>query len=202
MITTSQILDKINVLDRPQFEINVKLFEAKTGCPARFILPIMYFESGGTMRPNIYGGYNNSYVGLIQFGSQAANAIGTTQIALSLMGQSEQMNYVTKYYELWNKSIGSKYSNISEAYLTVLYPAAKNRPADEPLNKLVGKQATKLYDIAGNITKNSIEAFFVANYEGVKNTPGNVIADAIKKPQNYIAISLVVLIVFLIYKFI
>jgi hypothetical protein len=80
------------------------------------LMSIMDLETGGKFSPSINNGIG--YVGLIQFGSAAAKAIGTTQEKLVQMTFIEQMDYVKKYLA----SKKDKLTTIVDLYLLVLKP--------------------------------------------------------------------------------
>lgn len=57
----------------------------------------MALETGRTFSPT--AGKGSSYVGLIQFGDDAAESIGTSRVALLQMTGLQQLDYVEKYLE-------------------------------------------------------------------------------------------------------
>lgn len=94
------------------------------------LLTIMMFESAWTMSPSKWNGYG--YVGLIQFGSAAAQTLGTSTGALAQMSRVQQMEYVKKYYQYWIKQqkISGKLT-LAQLYMLVAYPAYSNYPANQ-----------------------------------------------------------------------
>ncbi|BAP30513.1 uncharacterized protein CHSO_1476 [Chryseobacterium sp. StRB126] len=83
-----------------------------------WLMTVMALETIETFRPSIDNGVG--YVGLIQFGKEAAKTIKTTQDQLIKMSFIEQMDYVQKHL-VSNKA---KYKTLTDLYLAVLYPSA------------------------------------------------------------------------------
>jgi len=151
---------------------NKQLFGEKTiqiakelGVGADSLMAIMDFESAGTFRADKWGGSGGKYVGLIQFGAAAAKELGTNQGYLSSLSNTDQLDYVNKYFRLWKKRLKlSKIDGIADLYLLVLYPGSV-RQLDRNANlNIPGQQAHQLYTSDGRITKNSISAMFKKRY--------------------------------------
>lgn len=83
-----------------------------------WLMTVMALETAKTFSPAIDNGIG--YVGLIQFGKDAAETVGTTQERLVKMSFIEQMDYVHKH--LMPKK--EKYKTLTDLYLAVLYPKA------------------------------------------------------------------------------
>jgi len=81
------------------------------------LMAVMAFES--RLRPDIKN--NMGYVGLIQFGKDAAKEVGVTREELTNMSAVEQMDYVYKYLKNRLKSIENP--TLSDLYMAVLAPA-------------------------------------------------------------------------------
>lgn len=119
-------------------KINSTLFNNKVrdiasdlGMNPDWLMAVMNFETAGTFSPSIKNPYSSA-VGLIQFLSSTAEALGTTTGDLLLMTNVQQLDYVKKYY----KNVISEHGtidNVAEAYLAVFYPAAINYPMDKAL---------------------------------------------------------------------
>ena len=99
---------------------------------ANWLMGCMYFESGGTYRPDKQNNGGSNYFGLIQFGDMAAEDLGTTLAKLKAMTQLEQLDWVFKYFDMWAKR-GKKYTQLEDFYLTIFYPKAVGKKADEVL---------------------------------------------------------------------
>lgn len=88
------------------------------GVDPNWLMTVMALETAKTFSPAIDNGIG--YVGLIQFGKDAAETVGTTQERLVKMSFIEQMGYVQKH--LMPKK--EKYKTLTDLYLAVLYPKA------------------------------------------------------------------------------
>ncbi|WP_119789716.1 L,D-transpeptidase [Flavobacterium anhuiense] len=80
------------------------------------LMAAMALETGRTFSPT--AGKGSSYVGLIQFGDDAAESVGTTRDALLKMTALQQLDYVEKYLTK-NKS---KLTTLADFYLSILMP--------------------------------------------------------------------------------
>ena len=69
--------------------------EVDMNCMA--LLSIINHETEGTFRPDLHNPYGSA-VGLLQFIEASAQRLGTTTLALSRMGQIEQLEFVKKYF--------------------------------------------------------------------------------------------------------
>lgn len=95
------------------------------------LMACMNFESAGTFSPSIISPVSKA-VGLIQFLSPAASDLGTTLDALAKMSQLEQLDWVFKYFDMWERR-GKKYTQLEDFYLTIFYPKAVGMKPDETL---------------------------------------------------------------------
>lgn len=114
--------------------------------PLNWLMGVIELETAGTFSPQITN--HMGYVGLIQFGRQAAERIGTTQDALSRMTAVEQLEYVYKYYAPYKKKIKS----YVDLYIATLFPVALGKPNDFVLQykRLTAEKVAKanpLFDI-------------------------------------------------------
>ena len=160
-VTQSDILSK--VADVATFSDLCENFARKYNFPVMWLYAIMYFESAHTMSPSIRGGYQNKYVGLIQFGSGAASDLGTTQYELANMTQVEQLYYVIAYFEMWLKTYKvSTVKSFADLYTLVLYP--HNFVYDNSEQWSIGQQAGVLYQ-NGVLSKDTINKFFYDNFQ-------------------------------------
>ncbi len=92
--------------------------------PLNWLMGVIELETAGTFSPQITN--HMGYVGLIQFGKQAAERIGTTREALVKMNAVEQLEYVYKYYAPYKAKIQS----YVDLYIATLFPVALGKPND------------------------------------------------------------------------
>jgi hypothetical protein len=112
----------------------MKSIASKYGFPYEWLANLINFETGGTWNPKITN--NLGYVGLIQFGSAAAQSIETTREKLKNMSFSEQLVYVEKYLDRVFKSrqVLAENGQVKQTFtqedlfMCVFYPAAVNNP--------------------------------------------------------------------------
>lgn len=151
--------------DQKAFGNKVIAISQKLGVTPDSLMSIMDYESAGSFRANKWGGWNNQYVGLIQFGAAAAKDLGTTQAHLSALTNVEQLNYVLQYFEMWRKRLKiNKINGIEDLYLMVLWPkGVQEKDYNKPL-PIPGQQAKNLYNKDGQITKDSIKSAFNKRY--------------------------------------
>ena len=110
----------------------------KYNIPQNDILAMMDFETGGTFDPaqkNIGPDgtpeTGSGATGLIQFMPKTAEGLGTSTEELSKMSRSEQLEYVDKHFETNLKGrLGDEGGDISDLYMSVLFPAAVGKPDD------------------------------------------------------------------------
>ncbi|EKT3967175.1 hypothetical protein NTJ12_002257 [Flavobacterium psychrophilum] len=88
----------------------------RLGKDPNLLMAAMALETGRTFSPT--AGKGSSYVGLIQFGDDAAESIGTSRGALLKMTAIQQLDYVEKY--LAKKK--SKLVTLTDFYLSILMP--------------------------------------------------------------------------------
>ncbi|WP_250255117.1 M23 family metallopeptidase [Chryseobacterium sp. Marseille-Q3244] len=91
-----------------------------------WLMTVMALETIETFRPSIDNGVG--YVGLIQFGKDAAVTINTTQDKLIKMSFVEQMFYVEKH--LSQNRFKNKFKTLTDLYLAVLYPTASGHGSE------------------------------------------------------------------------
>ena len=99
-----------------EFRKKVVEIAKRLGKDPNLLMAGMALETGTTFSPT--AGKGSSYVGLIQFGKDAAKSIGTTQEKLLKMNDIEQLDYVEKYLEK-NKD---KINSLTDFYLSILMP--------------------------------------------------------------------------------
>ncbi len=164
MIDSTDILNR--VAQREEFARKCEEFARLYSFPVEWLYFIMDFESAGTMKPDKWN--QAGYVGLIQFGSQAAQDLNTTTFELSQMSVLKQLDYVFAYFEMWIRRKGNHINSIADLYLLVLWPDGYDKPNDYKIS--MPQQAKGLYDHYGNISKNSINDYFESRY----NMPGRL----------------------------
>jgi len=121
--------DKIGCKERQKvIEVSKNL-----GVDPNWLMTVIALETAETFSPSIDNGIG--YVGLIQFGADAAKDVGTTQSALIKMSFVDQMKYVEKHLTK-NKS---KFKTLADLYLAVLYPSASGKGSDRDYVVLEGK---------------------------------------------------------------
>ena len=110
----------------------------KYNIPQNDILAMMDFETGGTfdpaqknLGPDGTPETGSGATGLIQFTPKTAEGLGTSTDDLSKMSRSEQLEYVDKHFETNLKGrLGDEGGDISDLYMSVLFPAAVGKPDD------------------------------------------------------------------------
>lgn len=125
---------------------------AKRGWPIEavdWLMACMHFETGGTFSPTIQNGAGAKYFGLIQFGNAAAQDLGTTVEALVKLSQIDQLAWVFKYFDMWVKR-GKTITQLEDFYLTIFYPKAVGKKADEVLFRRDSSDALEAKSYAQN----------------------------------------------------
>ena len=110
----------------------------KYNIPQNDILAMMDFETGGTfdpaqknLGPDGTPETGSGATGLIQFTPDTAKGLGTSTDDLSQMSRSEQLEYVDKHFETNLKGrLGDEGGDISDLYMSVLFPVAVGKPDD------------------------------------------------------------------------
>ena len=113
-----------SVASDQEFQSAVSATAERLGVSEADLMAVMSFETGGTFNPGIRNAAGSGATGLIQFMPATARGLGTTTEALARMSRVEQMQYVEKY--LSNK--GVRGGNLSDLYMSVLFPAAVGKP--------------------------------------------------------------------------
>jgi len=85
---------------------------------------LINFESAGTFSSDVQNSSSGA-TGLIQFMPSTAEGMGTTTTALAFLSEVAQMEWVEMYLNMW-KSKG--FSNPTDLYMAVFYPAAMGNP--------------------------------------------------------------------------
>ena len=116
--------------DIAEFKAKVLDTANALGVDPNALMGIMYFETEHTLSPSIQNGIGAT--GLIQFMPDTAIGLGTTVDELKKMSGSEQMDYVKKYFMLYQ----GKYKQPIDVYLAVFFPAAIGQSDDTVIEKL------------------------------------------------------------------
>lgn len=139
----------------------------KLNIPLNWLMGVIELETAGTFSPSIQN--SMGYVGLIQFGKQAAERVGTTQNELGQMSAVEQLDYVYLYYKIYK----SKLKSYVDLYIATLFPAALGKSNDYVLqtSRLSAERIAKanpLFDINNDnkITVGEIEKKLLVRIPG------------------------------------
>jgi len=166
-------LTPAQVLANKPFINKVKQVAANLGVKPEYLMGIMEIESAGTFSPEVVN--DLGFTGLIQFGYDAANGLGTTREALSKMTDVQQMDYVERYFRkngvkrnsppsaLYTSVFAPKFINESDNFEIASYkfrvrPWEQNPKLHDPSHPT--KAITKSY--LGKLVKNH-----AANYVGM-----------------------------------
>lgn len=130
----------------------------RLGIELNWLMAVIELETAGTFDPAITNSLG--YTGLIQFGEEAANRVGTTRDKLREMTAVEQLEYVYKYYVIYK----SKIKSYVDLYIATFFPVALGKPNDFVLetSRLSPERIAKanpLFDLNkdGKITVGEIE---------------------------------------------
>lgn len=93
------------------------------------LMACMAWESGRSFSPSKQNLAGSGATGLIQFMPATARSLGTTTAALAQMTAENQLNFVYKYLRPWK----GKVKDLSDLYMTILWPKAVGKPADYAL---------------------------------------------------------------------
>ena len=121
-----------------EFMSGIAALSEKYNIPQNDILAMMDFETGGTFDPaqkNIGPDgtpeTGSGATGLIQFMPETAKGLGTSTEELSKMSRAEQLEYVDKHFATNLKGrLGEEGGDISDLYMSVLFPVAVGKPDD------------------------------------------------------------------------
>lgn len=92
-----------------------------------YLMACMAFETNETFSPSIKNMAGSSGTGLIQFMASTARDLGTTTAKLAAMTQEQQLRWVFKYFDQYNKL---KIPNVtpSDIYMAILKPVYIGKP--------------------------------------------------------------------------
>jgi hypothetical protein len=112
-------------LSQPEnFAYRVREIAQKLQIPASWLMAVMYAESG--FDPNVFNRKGSGAVGLIQFMPTTAGELGVEVSHLARMNAHDQLEYVFRYFEMVKDRYGA-YQSLTDFYLAVLYPKARNQ---------------------------------------------------------------------------
>lgn len=106
----------------PSFLQAAEAVARRQGIRPGWLMAVMDFETGGTFDPAATNPYSG-FVGLLQFGPDAAADLSTTTDALRSMTRTEQLQYVEEYLAMRQRQFGPLRS-LEDTYMSVLYPEA------------------------------------------------------------------------------
>jgi hypothetical protein len=131
--------NKVPQAYRTAFINKVKEVAPRVGLDPNWLMAIIYFETAGTFSPSITNPLG--YIGLIQFGASARKTLGVTKEKLKAMTAVEQLDYVEKYFKLYQ----GKYKSYVDSYFAVFFPPAIGKPDDWVIQG-GGLTAKQIYD--------------------------------------------------------
>ncbi|MBK6888585.1 MAG: lytic transglycosylase domain-containing protein [Sphingobacteriales bacterium] len=132
-------------LAQPQkFEDKVRTVSQQLQIPPEWLMAVMHSESSfNAAARNLKG---SGATGLIQFMPQIAKQLGTTTDKLHKMSHLKQLDYVYDYLHSIKQQRKVSYTNLTNLYLAILYPAALG---NDPCYTLYAKPAIQYRQNAG-----------------------------------------------------
>lgn len=91
---------------------------------ADWLMACMAWESAESFSPDIKNQAGSGATGLIQFMPKTATALGTSVEKLARMTAEDQLNYVYKYFAPQK----GRLNNLSDVYMTILWPLGVGKP--------------------------------------------------------------------------
>lgn len=128
-VTPSKTASKLD----PALVAKIEEVAGKLGITPDTLMQIINMESGGTFSPSVPSGKGGTHFGLIQFGREAAKALGVSLNQLRRMSAIQQMDYVYKYYKIVGVQPGM---TVGDVYMLTFLPIAK----DWPNNTILGRK--------------------------------------------------------------
>jgi hypothetical protein len=158
---------------RTAFISKVIAISNRLGINPNWLMIVMRFETANLFTANVRN-QGSSAVGLIQFTTIGAAAVGKTTAQLAAMSAVEQLDYVEKYLNQYK----GKLTDLHQLYLAVFSPAYLGRPDAQKVYVSPSQQytANKALDTNndGVITvaeiKTVISRYVPTGYEDVKPT--------------------------------
>jgi hypothetical protein len=118
--TTTTLLPVRGLAEHTDNAFRAKLVRVSraAGAEPSYVAACISFETGGTFDPAIRNP-QSKFVGLIQFGDQAAAMLATTRDKLAAMSALEQLDYVGAYF----RKVGQgRLRTVADHYLAVFAP--------------------------------------------------------------------------------
>ncbi len=103
----------------PEFREKVRVMCGRLGCQPDHMMAAMAFESVETFSPAVRNPVSGA-TGLIQFMSETARTLSTSQDRLADMTAEEQLVYVERYFQPFN----GRLSTLEDVYMAILWPRA------------------------------------------------------------------------------
>lgn len=128
-----------------EFRKKVVEIAKRLGKDPNLLMAGMALETGRTFSPT--AGSGTSYVGLIQFGDDAAKSVGTTRSELLKMTAVKQLDYVEKYLEKKKNKINT----LTDFYLSILMPVDVGK-GNQPNHVIFDNQYPLVYKENGKLT--------------------------------------------------
>ena len=126
--------DKVKGTDKDQFIAKVKTISEWLGYNPNWLMLVMYSETAGSFSASIKNPYSSA-TGLIQFMEATAKELGTSTASLAKMQRVQQLDFVYKYYKLWQTRHRTA-KDYTDLYLITFYPYAVGKP----LNYVFGSE--------------------------------------------------------------
>jgi len=159
--------DKVSVAFKQKV---IKIAERLETDPS-FLMAVMSFETGNTLRPDIESFSGSGATGLIQFMPKTARGLGTTTEKLARMTAEEQLDFVEAHF----KPFKGRMKTVEDCYMAVLLPRAVGKPNNHVLfvrGTVQYKQNSGLdRDGDGNITKLEAASRVSALLKGAATEP-------------------------------
>lgn len=112
---------------------------------ASYLMACIAFETGRTFSSTTINRKSGA-IGLIQFMKGTARALGTSTAALAKMSNTQQLDYVEKYFRPYASSI----KNLESMYMAILWPKA----IPNSLEYVLWKTGTRTYLMNRGLDKN------------------------------------------------
>lgn len=190
--------DEVTGPDKDQFIAKVNQISGWLGYVPSWLMLVMYSETAGTFSASIKNPYSSA-TGLIQFMDSTAKELGTTTANLAMMNRVQQLDFVYKYYKMW-QGRGKVAKDYADLYLITFYPYAVGKPDDYVIGSQVSQDSVetiaklnRIIDINkdGEITNAEFKQYVYNKYvEGVVPddqkallTPGGAVIGVFFSPQ-------------------
>lgn len=108
-----------------EFALKVVRMAKRLKVEPDWLMAVMHFETGGTFSPSVRNPHSRA-VGLIQFTTVGASAVGSTRAILSGMTALEQLDAVERYL----RPYAGRARSLHSLYMCILWPNAVSRGDD------------------------------------------------------------------------